>query len=96
MAMATSSAGVSLRLEESLDEDGEYNAFTNAQVDIIKNETKIGSTEATLVDRRRIPACDEHSGDLQRMDCTIYEPRYGRTKLNLWQSMMIWSLIFCI
>lgn len=82
------SADVSIRLKHSLDEDGEYNAFTNVQVDILKINAKIGSIEATMIDRQRIPdgyflsACDGHSGDLQHMGCTVYESRYGRTKLE--------------
>lgn len=86
--MTASAAGVSIRLKHSLDEDGEYNAFTNLKVDILKNQTKIGSIEATVIDRQRIPdgyflsACDGHSSELQYMGCTVYEPRYGRTKLK--------------
>lgn len=83
-----SSADVSIKLTHSRDEDGEYGAFENVDVDILLEGIKIGSIAATLVNRQRIPdryfmsAMDGHSSDLQWIGTILFEPRYGRTKLQ--------------
>jgi len=86
--MTAPTAGVSLRLTHSIDEDGEYDAFTNVKADILMNTKKIGSIEAVIIDRQRVPdgyflsAMDGHSQSLQYVGSTVFEPRYGRTKLQ--------------
>jgi len=84
----SSTAGVSLRLTHSIDENGEFDAFTKVNADIFMDQKKIGSINATIIDRQRIPpgyfmsAMDGHSQVLQEVGCTAYEPRQGRTKLR--------------
>lgn len=79
---------VSIRLKHELDESGEYQAFTSITVDILVRGTKAGTISGTVVNRQRIPerhflsAMDGHSGDLQDVGVSIFEPRYGRTKLR--------------
>mmetsp|Transcript_33190 Transcript_33190/g.80526 ORF Transcript_33190/g.80526 Transcript_33190/m.80526 type:complete len:483 (+) Transcript_33190:361-1809(+) len=54
-------------------------------------ETNVGSIRGTIINRQRIPtngfldAMDSYSSDLQYVGVSVFEPRYGRTKL---QSLM--------
>jgi hypothetical protein len=85
---STNTGNVSIRLTSSTDERGEYNAFTAVSVDILFRAKKIGSIAATVVNRQRIPkhafmsAYDGHSGDMQWVGVALFEPKYGRTKLQ--------------
>lgn len=66
----------------------EYDAFTKVLAEVILDEKQIGHIFAILVDRKKIPencflsACDKYSRDLQSVALKLYEPRYGRTKLQ--------------
>jgi hypothetical protein len=79
---------ISLKLTHFIDKNGEYNAFTSVEVDIMLNERKIGHITATLVDRQLIPkgdffsTMDGYSGDLQWIASTAFEQKYGRTVLQ--------------
>jgi len=79
---------VSIKLSHEFDEDGECGAFTNVSVDIMIQKKKVGSISAVLVARQRIPekyfmsAMDGHSGELQWIGVTLFESRFGRTKLS--------------
>jgi hypothetical protein len=83
-----SESDVTIQLRHELDEDGEYDAFTSVTCDILVRGTKAGKISGTRVDRERIPerhflgAMDGHSGDLQYVGVSIFEPRRGRTKLR--------------
>ena len=79
---------VSIELHHELDECGEYDAFTSITCDILVRGKKAGNISGTRVNRSKIPeryflgAMDGHSGDLQYVGVTIFEPRYGRTQLR--------------
>lgn len=79
---------VTITLKRSVDRDGEFKAFTNVNVDILQQNRKVGSIEATIVDRGKIPpnyfmvAMDGHSSDLQYLGVSLFEPKKGRTKLQ--------------
>lgn len=79
---------VSIKLSHEIDERGEYNAFTLLSVDILVRGQNAGSVTAVVVNRQMIPermflsAMDGHSGELQWLAVSIFEPRFGRTKLT--------------
>ena len=83
-----SESDVSIQLRHKLDEDGEYHAFTNITCDILVRGSKAGKISGTRVNRQKLPeryflsAMDGHSGDLQYVGVSVFEPRYGRTKLR--------------
>lgn len=82
-----SESDVSIQLRHELDEDGECDAFTSVTCDILVRGTNAGTISGTRVNRQKIPeryflsAMDGHSGDLQYVGVSIFETRYGRTKL---------------
>ena len=86
--MSISATDVSIQLRHERDEDGEYGAFTSVSVDILVRGTKAGSISGVIVDRQKIPeryflsTMDGHSGDLQYVGVSVFEPRLGRTKLK--------------
>lgn len=88
MTTNISESDVSIQLRHKLDDDGEYHAFTSITCDILVRGTKAGKISGTRVDRQKLPeryflsAMDGHSGDLQYVGVSIFEPRYGRTKLR--------------
>ena len=89
MTTANISEGdVTIQLRHEIDEAGEYNAFTSVTCDILVRGTKAGKISGTRVDRQKLPeryflsAMDGHSGELQYVGMSIFEPRYGRTKLR--------------
>jgi hypothetical protein len=79
---------VTITLKRSVDRDGEFKAFTSVNVDILQQSRKVGSIEATIVDRGKIPpnyfmvAMDGHSSELQYVGVALFEPKKGRTKLQ--------------
>jgi hypothetical protein len=81
---------LSIRLEHSIDDErGKYGAFTAVTVDVLLRSTKIGSIEATIINRQKVPdrffllACDGHSQSMQYVGLAVYEAKHGRTKLSL-------------
>lgn len=86
--MNISENDVSIQLRHEIDEDGEYNAFTSVRAEILVRGTKAGKISGVIVDRQKIPerhflsAMDGHSGDLQYIGVSVFEPRLGRTKLR--------------
>ena len=83
-----SESDITIQLRHEVDEDGEYHAFTSVTCDILVRGTKAGKISGTRVDRQKLPeryflsAMDGHSGELQYVGVSIFEPRYGRTKLR--------------
>ena len=88
MNRVSENEGVTIRLTSQLDEDGEYDAFTSISVDVNVNNQHAGTISGTIINRRRIPermflsAMDGHSGELQYIGVSLFEPRLGRTKLQ--------------
>ena len=88
MNRVSENEGVTIRLASQLDEDGEYDAFTSISVDVNVNNQHAGTISGTIVNRRRIPermflsAMDGHSGELQYIGVSLFEPRLGRSKLQ--------------
>lgn len=83
---------MTIRLQHELDERGEYFSTTAIHVDILVRGEVAGNIQGTLVDRNSIPrrcfysVMDAHSDDLQYAAVSLFEPRYGRTKLkSLWR-----------
>jgi hypothetical protein len=75
----SSSERVTIQISHSLDEDGDFDAFTNVSVDILLDQTKkkVGTIQATIINRKKIPtnyflsAMNSHSsssssGELQK------------------------------
>jgi hypothetical protein len=83
-------SNVRLRLAHSLCEDGEYDVFSNVSVDTLLSFTdrEVGFIKAVIIEREKIPddcflsTMDGHSSDLQLIGSTVYEPRFGRPKLQ--------------
>ncbi|KAL3928425.1 MAG: hypothetical protein SGBAC_012659 [Bacillariaceae sp.] len=80
---------ISIRVRQRTADDMEYKALTMMDVDIlVNNATKIGSIEAWLIHRHKIPtrhyysAFDGHSRTCQWLGCVLLEPTLGRTKLE--------------
>ena len=89
MSATVAESDVTIKLKYGIDENGEYNAFTYINVDILVcGSIKAGTIEGTIVNRQKIPnsyflsAMDGHSGDLQHIGTSIFEPKRGRTILN--------------
>jgi hypothetical protein len=89
MSVTVAELDVTIKLKYDIDEAGEYNAFTYINVDILVcGSIKAGKIEGTIVNRQKIPnryflsAMDGHSGDLQYIGTSIFEPKRGRTILK--------------
>ena len=79
---------VTISLQHELDSDGEYDSMTAIHVDIFVNGKAAGNVRGTIVDRKKIPercfysVMDDHSADMQYVAVSLFEPRYGRSKLQ--------------
>ena len=77
-----------VKLELQEDSDDEFPFMTDVTVDIMLKNEKVGYINAVVVDRTRIDedmflsAMDEYSGDMQWLGVVLFEPKYGRTKLQ--------------
>ena len=75
--------------DDDEEEVGEYlyGAFEEVKVNVILNETKIGSISGTSVDRQKVPdnvfweCFDEHSGKMEWVAGSLLEKKLGRPKL---------------
>lgn len=80
---------VTIQLSHSLDEDSEFDAFTNVSVVILLGGGKVGAIDATIIHRQKIPtncffsAVESHSQELAEfLTSPLFEPRHGRTGLT--------------
>ena len=79
---------VTISLQHELDSDGEYGVMTTIHVDIFVNGKLAGTVRGKIVNRNKIPegffysVMDGESADMQYISVSLFEPRYGRSKLQ--------------
>ena len=86
--MSISSNDVTLQLMNSIDHRGEYKAFRAVTANIQVRAKTVGSISAVIIDRKKIPedlflsAMDGHSGEMQLIAVSLFEPHWARTKVQ--------------